>query len=267
MKFDPELVTSYELGFKWTISKSLNLNMTVFRSDFSNFQLNTFNGTVFLVQNINGCKDSLSNFDRDASDATGACPSGRVGWGVRTQGFEVEAGFSPARNLRLTAGVTYADTLYRANLVGNSAGAPLSSALRLLPGKRLSNAPQMVVTSSFAWTPKVGDNGMSALFYVDGRMSSDYNTGSDLFPQKTQDAFAVVNARIGLRGADDRWSLEFWAQNVFNVDYAQVAFSTPFQAGTTAAPFVYPSYPGGRQLFSQFLAEPRTFGATVRTKF
>ena len=266
LKFDPELVYNYELGFKWTLNK-LNINMTVFRSDFSNFQLNTFNGTVFLVQNINGCKDFLSNFDRDANDATGACPSGRVGWGVRTQGFEVEAGFNPSRNFRVTAGVTYADTLYRSNLVGNSAGAPLSSSLRLLPGKRLSNAPQLVVTSSVAWTPKIGDSGMSALFYVDGRMSSDYNTGSDLFPQKGQDAFALFNARVGLRGAEDRWALEFWAQNVFNVDYAQVAFSTPFQAGTTSAPFVFPAYPGGRQLFSQFLAEPRTFGVTLRTKF
>ncbi len=266
LKFDPELVHSYELGFKWTLDK-LNINMTVFRSDFSNFQLNTFNGTVFLVQNINGCKDSLSNFDRDASDVTGACPSGRVGWGVRTQGFEIETGFTPARNFRITAGVTYANTLYRNDLVGNAAGGPLAAALRLLPGKRLSNAPQVVVTTSVAWTPKIGNSGMSALFYVDGRMSSDYNTGSDLFPQKGQDSFALFNARVGLRGAEDRWALEFWAQNVFNVDYAQVAFNTPFQAGTTSAPFVYPAYPGGRQLFSQFLAEPRTFGVTARTKF
>ena len=98
-------------------------------------------------------------------------------------------------------------------------------------------------------------------------MSSDYNTGSDLFPQKQQDGFAIVNARIGVRGPDDKWALEFWGQNIFNVDYAQVAFSTPFQAGTGSAPFTYPTYPGGRQLFSQFLAEPRTYGVTLRTKF
>ena len=266
LKFDPELVNSYETGFKWTLNK-FNLNFTVFRSDFSNFQLNTFNGTVFLVQNINGCKSSLANFDRDANDATGACPAGNVGWGVRTQGVEIEAGFNPARNFHVTAGLTFTDTLYRQNLVGNAAGAPLSSALRLLPGQRLSNAPKYVVTSSMAWTPKIGDSGMSALFYVDSRLSSDYNTGSDLFPQKSQDAFVLVNARVGLRGAEDRWALEFWAQNVFNVDYAQVAFSTPFQAGATSAPFTYPNYPGGRQLFSQFLAEPRTYGVTLRTKF
>ena len=69
------------------------------------------------------------------------------------------------------------------------------------------------------------------------------------------------------RGPDDKWSLEFWGQNIFDQDYAQVAFSTPFQAGTGSAPFVYPTYPNGRQLFSQFLAEPRTYGVTLRTKF
>ena len=107
LKFDPELVNSYELGFKWQLGK-FNLNMTAFRSDFSNFQLNTFNGTVFLVQNINGCKDSLAGADRDLSNTTGVCPSGRVGWGVRAEGFEVEAGFNPARNFHVTAGLTSA---------------------------------------------------------------------------------------------------------------------------------------------------------------
>ena len=266
LKFDPELVNSYELGFKWQLGK-FNLNMTTFRSDFSNFQLNTFNGTVFLVQTINGCKSSLAGADRDASAATGSCAAGSVGWGVRTEGFEIEAGFNPARNFRVTAGLTQANTYYRNDLVGNRSGAPLDPALRVLPGKRLSNAPQFVVTNSVSWTPRIGDNGMSALFYVDSRLSSDYNTGSDLFPQKGQDGFALFNARVGLRGDGDRWAVEFWGQNIFNVQYSQVAFNTPFQAGTASAPFVYPAYPGGRQLFSQFLADPRTYGVTLRTKF
>ena len=266
LKFDPELVNSYELGFKWQLNK-FNLNVTAFRSDFSNFQLNTFNGTVFLVQNINGCKDSLAGADRDLSNTTGACPAGRVGWGVRAEGVEVEAGLNPARNFRVTAGLTYTNTHYRDNLVGTATGGPLAAALRVLPGKRVSNAPEWVITNSVAWTPSLGTSGLSALFYVDSRITSDYNTGSDLFPQKAQDGFPLVNARIGLRGPGDIWAIEFWGQNVFNQDYAQVAFNTPFQAGTTSAPFVDPQYPGGRQLFSQFLAEPRTYGVTVRTKF
>src|SRR2546430_12419634 len=56
-----------------------------------------------------------------------------------------------------------------------------------------------------------------------------YNTGSDLFPEKEQDGYALVNARLGIRGPEQHWSIELWAQNLFNQDYQQVAFSSPFQ--------------------------------------
>jgi iron complex outermembrane recepter protein len=169
--------------------------------------------------------------------------------------------------LSIGVGFTYSDTKYPDDLIGNDRGAPLDPALRKLPGDNLSNAPSYVATSSLTWTPDIGGSGMSGLFYVDSRLTGDYNTGSDLFPQKEEDGYMLVNARVGLRGPDERWAVELWAQNLTNVDYAQVAFNSPFQAGTTAAPFVDPNYPGGRQLFSAFLAEPRTYGITVRTKF
>ena len=266
LQFDPEQVNAYEIGAKYA-SGPFSLSATVFRSDFTNFQLNTFNGSVFLVQTINGCKTSLAGADRDASAATGACPAGQTGYGVRTQGFELESVLVPAPDFRVTAGMTYSSTKYRNDLVGNRSGAPLDPALRLLPGSNLSNAPKYTVTGSAAWTPQIGNSGYSLLFYVDTRLVSDYNTGSDLFPQKGQDSFALMNGRIGLRGPNDHFAIELWAQNVFNKQYAQVAFNTPFQAGTTAAPFTDPQYPGGRQLISQFLAEPRTFGVTLRGKF
>jgi iron complex outermembrane recepter protein len=266
LQFDPELVDSYEIGAKYSTGP-FSVSLSAFRSDFSNFQLNTFNGTVFLVQTVNGCSADLGGADRDLSNTTGACAADDVGYGVRAQGFELEASLVPARNFRVAAGLTYSDTSYRDNLVGNKNGAPLDAALRKLPGDNLSNAPELVATSSVTWTPEIGSSGLTGLFYIDGRMTSDYNTGSDLFPQKEQDGYAVFNARIGLRGPDEAWGIELWGQNIFNQDYAQVAFNSSFQAGTTSAPFVDPQYPGGRQIFSQFLAEPRTYGITLRGKF
>jgi len=268
LQFDPEMVDSYELGAKYATGP-FSLSLSAFRSDFSSFQLNTFNGTVFLVQNINGCDDLIGgpNADTDLSNATGACAAGDVSYGVRTQGFELEGSLVPARNFRVAAGLTYARTKYRDDLIGTNTGAPLDQALRKLPGDNLSNAPELVATGSITWTPEIGSNGLSGLFYIDTRMTSDYNTGSDLFPQKEQDGYALFNARIGLRGPDDAWSVELWGQNIFNKDYAQVAFNTPFQAGGASVAFVDPQFPGGRQLFSHFLAEPRTYGITVRGKF
>jgi iron complex outermembrane receptor protein len=266
LQFDPEINTAYEIGVKYQRGP-LTLNLVGFRQDFRNFQLNTFNGTVFLVQNINACENDLAGADRDLSATTGACPADDVGYGVRSQGIEIEATLRPRRDMSLSLGMTLADTKYRDNLVGNENGAPLDPALRVLPGNRLSNAPQIVGTGAFTWTPRIGNSGWTGLFYVDARVTDNYNTGSDLFPQKAQDAYALVNARLGIRGPGQQWSLELWAQNLFDTDYTQVAFNTPFQAGTTAPPFVDPAFPGGRQIFSAFLAEPRTYGITGRIRF
>ena len=278
LQFDPELVDAYEIGVKYATGP-FSLSVAAFRQQFTNFQLNTFNGTVFLVQTVNGCTDDLgtgpidqslsaagANFNAAAA-TTGRCDPANTSYGVRSQGVELEAAIRPARNFRVAAGFTYTDASYRTNLVGNQTGAPLDPALRVLPGSNLSNAPELVTTGSVTWTPDIGSSGLTGLFYIDGRMTSDYNTGSDLFPQKGQDGFAIFNARVGLRGPDEQWSIELWAQNIFNKDYAQVAFNSPFQAGTTSAPFVDTQFPGGRQIFSQFLAEPRTYGITLRGSF
>ncbi|WP_140230982.1 TonB-dependent receptor [Sphingomonas japonica] len=278
LQFDPETVNAFEIGAKYATGP-FTVSVAAFRQEFENFQLNTFDGTVFIVQNVNGCTDDLNGGDRDqskfpgapnydaAAATTGACDTDNLGYGVLSQGVELEAQLVPIRDLRIAMGLTYADTKFRDNLVGNASGAPLNQALRKLPGDNLSNAPEIVVTSSVGWTPDLGNSGLSGLFYVDGRLADDYNTGSDLFPQKEQDSFFILNARVGIRGPSEAWSLEFWGQNVLNKDYAQVAFNSPFQEGGNTAAFQDPQYPGGRQLFSQFLAEPRTYGVTLRGKF
>ena len=273
LRFDSEINNAFEIGAKYSTGP-FSINVAGFRQAFDNFQLNTFNGTVFLVQNINSCDKNLNGGDADLSATTGACNKDDVKAGVISQGVEVEATFNPARNLTVQSGFTYAQTKYQQNLVGNKNGAPLDPALRLLPDQYMSNAPATVVTSSVTWTPEIGDTGYSALFYVDGRLTSDYNTGSDKFMQKQQDGFFLVNARLGIRAPKSRYSLEFWAQNLLDQNYTQVAFNSPFQAttsgpatGAVAGAFPPNLYPGGTQIYSAFLAEPRTYGVTLRAKF
>ncbi|WP_294352261.1 TonB-dependent receptor [uncultured Sphingomonas sp.] len=269
LRFDPETVNAYEIGLKYS-SRPFTFNLAAFRSDFTNFQLNTFNGTNFIVQNLSSCKDGLNGGDKDNNATTGRC-AGDVGTGVRSQGVELEAGFYPARSVAITMGYTLADTKIRNNIVGSSSGDPLDPALFLLPGAQMPLAPRNVITTSASWTPEIGSNGMSALFYIDQRTSSDYNTGSDIFPEKAQDGFTVVNARVGLRGRDDLWAIEVWAQNLLNQDYQQVAFAAPFQGSGSQAQVQAFGSAGGfaaaNQVFTSYLAEPRTYGLTVRTRF
>src|SRR3546814_11981233 len=98
-------------------------------------------------------------------------------------------------------------------------------------------------------------------------MTSDYNTGSDLFPEKEQDGFTVVNARIGLRGPDQRWSIEFWGQNIFNTDYTQVAFSTPLQRSSPGPAKTGPyalGAPTAHTLNSAYLSSESTEGYSTQ---
>jgi outer membrane receptor protein involved in Fe transport len=271
LQFAAEKVDAYEIGAKISGPSGLTFNIVAFRQDFQDFQLNTFNGTVFIVQNINSCGTNLGGADSDPSGTTGACAPGNVKPGVRSQGVEIEMTGRIARDLRFSGGYTFADTKYRRNLIGSSQGEPLDPFLFALPGQNLSNAPEHVITGSLAYTPTLGSSGLSGLFYVDARYTSDFNTGSDLFPEKEQNSFALVNARVGIRGPEERWAVELWAQNLFNVDYRQVAFNTPFQGANSRAQVAQfgaaQGFGTGNQLFSAFLAEPRTFGITGRFRF
>ena len=264
LEFKPETNDAIEFGAKYN-GRGFDLNVALFHELFRNFQLNTFNGLNFIVENINACKSGLSGGDADNDPTTGACTSGTRA-GVRSQGVEVEAFTRPLRYLDLNAGVTYADTKYRNNLVG-AGGRPLTNALFQLPGRRISNSNLWTVTGAAAWTPPIGGSGLSALVYADARYMSDFNTGSDLDIEKTQKAFTVVNARLGIRGRNNAWSIELWAQNLFDQNYKQVAFDAPIQGSGTQRGVEAGFYPVATQLYGTFLGEPRTFGLTLRAAF
>jgi outer membrane receptor protein involved in Fe transport len=273
LRFAPEKVDSYEIGAKYR-GRGYRLAAAVFYQMFDDFQLNTFNGLSFVVENIEGCSalagGSNADGDLDVAPSTvaalsGACTSKKKS-GVISKGVELEAALYPIKDVSLDAGFTYADTHYRSDISGLN-GRPLPTSLFAIPGGNLSNAPKYVMSGAATWTPPLGTGGLGALIHADVRWQSRTNTGSDLLPEKLQRAFAVVNARLGVTGKDQAWSLEFWGQNVFNKDYRQVVASAPIQGSGSAA-----SIPAGNpatadSLFIVFPAEPRTYGLTVRTKF
>ncbi|MFT3967042.1 MAG: TonB-dependent receptor [Sphingobium sp.] len=261
LRFGEETVNAYEIGVKFA-GKHWTATVTGFRQEFTNFQLNTFNGTGFIVQNINGCKSALVGR---------TCAEGDVKAGLVSQGVELELGANPVPGLSVRGSLTYADTRYADRLVGSRDGRiPLDPALFLLEGRKMFNTPDIVVTASATWTPDIGNSGLNALFHVDGRLTADTNAGADLYPEKAQDGYFLLGARIGLRGPDRRWALEFWGQNLLDTRYSQVIFNSPLQStgpnnqsvaqlnGTTSAM--------ANQLFSGYIGEPRTYGVTLRWK-
>jgi outer membrane receptor protein involved in Fe transport len=268
--FKPETNEAFELGAKFN-GRGIDVNVALFRQLFKNFQLNTFNGINFFVENINACKDDLNDADEDNSQIvpTGTCTGGTKA-GVKSQGVELEIFTRPMSDLSWNFGAIYADTKYRDDLVGGD-GRALSPALFQLPNRRMSNSSLWTLTSSLAWTPRIGSSGLRALFYVDGRYMSQFNTGSDLDIEKIQDDFALFNARIGLHGPDDAWGVELWAQNLLDKNYEQVGFDAPLQGSCTTRGaqngYCSPVPNRSTALYGTFLGEPRTYGLTLRAKF
>ena len=124
----------------------------------------------------------------------------------------------------LQGGVTWAETEY-----GDD---PLPDAdLFLLPGSTISFAPELSATASVGYDWEFADD-LVARFHIGAKYSSEYNTGSDLDPEKLQEAYTVANARIGIGRRDRRWMLELWGQNITDEEYMQVAFDAPLQTGS-----------------------------------
>jgi iron complex outermembrane recepter protein len=214
--FPAEFVDSFELGTKTTwLGGNLLLNATLFHQEYSDFQLNSFLGTSFVVRSIP--KVTSQGLDAELMWQTG-------GWMVQ-------------------GGLTYADTQY-----GDD---PLPDVdLALLPGSRPSFAPEWSLTGSIGYDWKIGEK-LKATAHIGAKYMSEYNTGSDLDPQKLQDAYAMGNARVTIGSRDQRWNLELWSQNFTDAEYYQVAIDAPLQAGT----------------WNAFLGAPRTYGMTLRLRY
>ena len=243
--FPSEVVDSYEAGVKMTLlDRTLLLNATYFDQTFENFQLNTFLGTAFVVESI----PELTSRGVDAD----------MVW------------FTPVEGLSFQGGVTYTDAQYGVFTAADLSNPGNFGQLSLLPGARASFAPEWSATGSINFDRSVG-NGLRAGFSLAAKYMDDYNTGSDLLPYKLQEAFTTLNGRIHLGAEDERWTAEFWVQNLTDEDYIQVAYNAPLQGSAfqgTVQPngtFFNPALDS--QTYDAFLGQPRTYGATLRFKY
>ncbi len=203
--FPAEFVDSYELGVKSTLlDRTLHLNGSLFYQEFTDYQLNAFNGFFFSVFPV---------------------PQ------VRSQGVDLDLLYRPNRRLTVQGGLTVADTRYPKSTASLLS---LTASTARLPGERLNLAPLYSGSMSVTYEHPVG-NGLIVRTNGTVKYNSEYNAGSDLHPLKVQEAYAVLNARIALAQEDGRWAVELWGANLTDTEYMQNAFDTPFQSGSIDA--------------------------------
>ncbi|WP_425410546.1 TonB-dependent receptor [Hyphococcus sp.] len=229
LEFDEETVINYEAGFKSTLlNGDATFNVTGFYAEYDDYQLNTFNGISFVVQNIAKVKSS---------------------------GFEADFLAQATEQIFLQGGVTYANTRYGDNVsapIIAAGGTPITSSDgRLLDGRQITLAPKWSATAAMTFQEQLWDTNWDIFMNWNARYSSEYNTGSDLDPQKTQDAFIIANASIGIVTQETGFELEAFVRNLTDADIYQVAFDAPLQSGS----------------YDAFLTQPRTYGITARFRF
>lgn len=195
LEFDEEVVDSFELGGKFgLLDQRATFNATLFYVDLQDFQLVTFTGTGFLVENLEE---------------------------VVAKGVELETTALLSNTLTVRGGMTYADTRYGTDVSNET-----------LAGQQLANAPKWTFTGAATYERNMSDS-WQAFAHLDLRYMSSYNTGSDLDVEKIQESFMVFNGRIGLAQLKGGFRIDLWAKNLFDQDYIQVAFDAPLQGSGT----------------------------------
>lgn len=239
--FPAEIVDNYELGIKtnW-IDDSYKFAMTIFKADYKNYQLNTYNGISQIVASV---------------------PN------VYSKGVEIEASYKPPiSGLKYDGALAFYDTKYTKNLGSpddNQSFLGQNLNLYLIAGKQLTASPKWTVTNNITYANSLW--GYDYRINFNHRHTSSFNGGSNLDPRKVTRELDLFNASLNLtlrKGLD----LQLWGNNLSDEHYAQIYFDGPLQGSSP----LMAANGSVRAITSQidgFPAEPRMYGVTLRWKY
>ena len=84
---------------------------------------------------------------------------------------------------------------------------------------------------------------------------------TNLSEQSIQSSYSLWNLRAGIDGADQRWEVMAYVENVGDEAYCQVIFEQPFAAALGVRDGA------GNSLYRCVLGAPRTYGARATFRF
>ncbi len=245
-RFASEEVDAYEVGLKAKfLDNAVTLNIAGFYEEFTDFQVLEFTGAQFQTFNV---PRALS------------------------KGVEIESVIQPSDNFTINAALTYTDAEYPDDCAGTQTNVPN---VATLCGNSLTNAPELVAIAGATYSKDFGSN-LNFFYNAQLRMESDRRTStqatvvpnaaaiaaaggnlqaaiaaSPLVPFDVQDGNVQINMRAGIGAQDQRWGLEFFVNNLTDVNTRGVTINTVLRGTSRSA----------------FLQNPRTYGVTLRGKF
>lgn len=238
--FGPEQSTSIEVGFKGDLGP-VRLAVTVYDTEFEDFQAQTFTGTGFNLQNA-GTIDNT--------------------------GVEVEMLWRPTDSFEAQLIYTHNEVEFASFEAGTCwDGFPFHTGINdpgLPPGFNEAIDTQICSKTGQAQAYNPEDRffiGLQQEFNLSANttlfLRGEYSTASeqftdgDLDPLTQQPSFDIINARVGLNFGRSNSSLTLWGRNIGDERYFVGSSDAPIQSGRMHA------YP----------AEPATYGLTFRKGF
>lgn len=245
-QFASEEVDAYEIGVKTKfLNNAVTLNIAGFYEEFTDFQVLEFTGAQFQTFNV---------------------PL------AISKGVEIESNIRPDDNFTLSAALTYNDAEYPDDCAGDQINVPN---IATLCGNSLTNAPEFVGIVGANYENDIGEN-LSFFLNAQLRLESDRRTStqatevpnaaaiaaaggnlqaaiaaSPLVAFDVQDGNAQINLRAGIGAQDKAWGLEFFVNNLTDVNTRGVSFNTVLRGTSRSA----------------FLQNPRLYGVTLRGRF
>ncbi|MEX2525649.1 MAG: TonB-dependent receptor [Gammaproteobacteria bacterium] len=244
--FASETVDNYEVGMKSRLlDNRLIANVTLFRTEIDDYQDRQFDGVNFIVQN--------------AGELT-------------QQGVELDIIARPVDRLTSVIGVSYLDSEFdhfpdATNLpavVAFFQSQGLTPPPRDLTGERNHFSPKWQLSMMAEWSDHLPGTDLGWFLRGEYQYVSKQNVGAETNqnPQSIQPGYDLVNARAGLRGANDNWEVAAFVRNLTDENYCQTIFNQPI--GTTLG-LVDATTGGGMQRC--VLGAPRTFGMEAVYRF
>ena len=254
--YETETVDNIEVGAKGGLfDNRVVVNLNYFHTQINDLQDRRFDGVNFLMQNV----DELTQ-----------------------QGVELDIQARPLDQLYTVLGVSYLDSSfgdfpdatslpaeiadYRTSLqLSRFLGFPPAQLpTRDLTGDRNHFSPKWQLSLVAEWSDRIPVHGLGWFVRGEYQYVADQNIGADTnqAPQTIQPGYDIVNARLGLRGANDGWEISSFVRNVFDQDYCQVIF---IQALATTLSLVDPATGGGMQRC--VVGAPRTWGVEAAYRF
>ncbi len=246
LRFDPETVDSYELGWKTSLlDNRLNMSFAIFKGDYTDIQIP---GSIGVDANGDGVNESFIGITSNAGDAD-------------VNGFEFEgnalvgrdfAGFGSRFNVNWSLG--YVDAQY--NQFIDAFGNDVADA------RVFQNTPEFTANMGFVLGVPVGGGNMD--FLGSASLRSDASQFETPNPFLDQDGFVLLDASIVYTTDDDRFSIGVHGKNLTDKRYIVAGYNF-VAGGVNGQPFT-PTL-GLEGTLTGFYGDPRRFFVTGEARF